>query len=538
MSTLENLTKKAQDAQLVFEQLVNRYGIKPVPTTFIADPSKKELFENYSASNMLFSGPVGENLTGKRDDGIAKLFKEEKILQSAGIAGVLAASSSVASEIAALRGADISKSETYCDLAFAGMQAIRLFVADTTGKEFEKVRLGSAISVNNAFNGIFFKYKTADNRDFSYHVYYQSQQVKLAKALGAKKPSAEYNTMTIPEDIAELTEITKKHNSAELEELSFDCGACGSIVRSREEWEATEVGKAVCAQPLIDEVKYGEGNKPNWGMPNELGPLSGIKVLDLTHIIAGPACSRVLSNYGADVLLVRRGKYIEQEQAMTELDGWAGKHSIQLDFNNPDELARCKELVKEADVIVYSYQNGAMDKFGLSEDDIRELNPNVIYANLNCFSETVWRHRPGWAPCAEDMTGLAVRNGTMEKPVNLNGVPLDYFPGFILGLGTLLAIKHRLENGGGYKVTTSLTRGAQYLHEITDLCEDPTTPAPTLSKVVNHHDDPTWMNVTDPISDVATGGEILFPGPATINTAFPRNMKNLAFSDGNTGWRQ
>ena len=55
MSTLENLTKKAQDAQLVFEQLVNRYGIKPVPTTFIADPSKKELFENYSASNMLFS---------------------------------------------------------------------------------------------------------------------------------------------------------------------------------------------------------------------------------------------------------------------------------------------------------------------------------------------------------------------------------------------------------------------------------------------------------------------------------------------------
>ena len=139
--------------------------------------------------------------------------------------------------------------------------------------------------------------------------------------------------------------------------------------------------------------------------------------------------------------MIRRGRYVEQEQAMLEFDGWAGKQSIQLDFNIPEQLERAKQLIKEADVITYSYQNGALDKFGLSEKDIRALNPNVIYSNLMCFSDTVWKDRPGWAPLAEDITGLSVRNGSLEKPVNLNGVPLDYFPGFILALGTLLTIE-------------------------------------------------------------------------------------------------
>ncbi|MFR5783352.1 MAG: CoA transferase, partial [Oscillospiraceae bacterium] len=119
-----------------------------------------------------------------------------------------------------------------------------------------------------------------------------------------------------------------------------------------------------------------------------------------------------------------------------------------------------------------------------SEADIRALNPNVIYANLNCFSDTVWKERPGWAPCAEDITGLSVRNGSLEQPKNLNGVPLDYFPGFILALGTLRAIAQRLKEGGGYKVTTSLTRGAQYLHECADLCERETRAVHTSSVAV------------------------------------------------------
>lgn len=221
---------------------------------------------------------------------------------------------------------------------------------------------------------------------------------------------------------------------------------------------------------------------------------------------------------------------------MLEFDGWAGKQSIQLDFNVPEELEKMKELIKQADVITYSYQNGCMDKFGLSEDDIRRLNPSVIYANLMCFSDTVWKERPGWAPCAEDMTGLSVRNGSLDKPVNLNGVPLDYFPGFILALGTLQAIERRLKESGGYKVTTSLTRGAQYLHECADLLEG--REAEACGTVACSCDAPEWSRMLQYVGGCATGGKAGFPGPATVNTAYPPNLRNLRFTDGNQGWTQ
>lgn len=443
----------------------------------------------------------------------------------------------MATEIGSLRGDDVAGAETVCDVAFAGLQAIRLYMADHSGKEFTKARVKSATMVNNALNGSFYKYRAKDGRDVSFHVYYQNQQQRLVKALGLSKPSEKYAMLSIKKDRKEIAEITARSTALELEELAFDCDTCGCMIRSREEWESSEVGKAVKAMPLIRQDKEAEGPVPDWGKPNSRGPLSGIKVLDLTHIIAGPACSRILAEYGADVLMIRRGRYVEQEQAMLEFDGWAGKQSIQLDFNIPEQLERAKQLIKEADVITYSYQNGALDKFGLSEKDIRALNPNVIYSNLMCFSDSVWKDRPGWAPLAEDITGLSVRNGSLEKPVNLNGVPLDYFPGFILALGTLLTIARKLKEGGGYKVTTSLTRGAQYLHECTDLCESGAT-GTGLSKVAESSSEPIWDSVVQYIGGCATDGSAGFPSPATVNTVYPTNLRNMRFTDGNTGWNQ
>lgn len=537
MSTENPMSKKAQQAQVVFEDLVKRFDIKAIPTTFVADPRREAQFNRACYEANPFPGIFALALLAKRRPGIKKLFKDEAVLQTPAIAAVLAACSSVATEIGQLRGDDVAGAETVCDVAFAGLQAIRLYVADHKGKEFKKARVKSASMVNNALNGSFYKYRAKDGRDVSFHVYYQNQQARLVKALGLSKPSEKYAMLSTKKDRKELAEVVSRSTALELEELAFGCETCGCMIRSREEWENTEVGKAVISMPLIRQDKESDGAAPDWGKPNSRGPLSGIKVLDLTHIIAGPACSRVLAEYGADVLMIRRGKYMNQEQAMLEFDGWAGKQSIQLDFNVPEQLERAKQLIKEADVITYSYQNGTLDKFGLSEADIRKLNPNVIYSNLMCFSDTVWKDRPGWAPLAEDITGLSVRNGSLENPVNLNGVPLDYFPGFILALGTLLTIARKLKEGGGYKVTTSLTRGAQYLHECTDLCESGKV-RPTLSSYAEKTEEPIWDNMVQYVGGCATGGSAGFPSPATVNSAYPLNVKNLRFTDGNTGWNQ
>lgn len=531
------LLTKAEQAQVIFEDLVNRQNIKAIPTTFVADDDREKQFKKQIKKENPFPGPFGIVLVGKRKPAVNQLFEEEKVLQTPAIAAVLSACSSVATEIGGLRGDNVKNAETTCDIAFAGLQAIRLYMADYSGLRFKLSRLQSAIRVDNAWNGSFYKYPSKDGRQVSFHVYYQDQQRKLVAALPTKKASEKYNMFSIGKDRKEITKICKKQNAVDLEELSFENGACGCMIRSRDEWEATEVGKAVCAMPLITTEKFGGGKKKKYGKPGKEGPLSGIKILDLTHIIAGPACSRVLAEYGADVLMVRRGDFLHQEQAMLELDGWAGKNSIQLDFNDPKQLAKCKELIKKADVITYSYQNGTLDKFGLSEADIRELNPNIIYSNLMCFSDTVWKQRPGWAPCAEDITGLSVRNGSLENPVNLNGVPLDYFPGMVLALGTLQAIAQQLKEGGGYKVTTSLTRGAQYLHECTDVCEEGKV-KPTLSKVSTKSKEKVWDKVLVTAKGNSTGGSVGFPGPATVNSCYPTRVANMQFKDGRKDWKQ
>ena len=534
------LVKKAQQAQVIYDDLINRLGFSPVPTTFVASAEREAQFRKAAKGHNPYPFPFSLPMSKRRKAALDSLLEDEVVLQSPAIAAVLAAISSAATEIGALRGDDVSGAEVYCDVAFAAMQAIRVLMVDYTDKDFQKLRLKSTMSTINAFDGTVAegKYLAKDGRHVSFHVYYRSGREKLIKALGFTESVDSFTDRTRKKDTVRVQEKVSQKNAMELEELAFACGASGCMIRSREEWEQTEVGKAVKAMPLIKTRKEAETPVPDWGKPNSRGPLSGIKVLDLTHIIAGPVCSRLLAEYGADVLMIRRGTFNEQEQKTTELDGWAGKNSIQLDFNIPEQLERAKELIRQADVITYSYQHGVLDKFGLSEADIRKLNPHVIYANLNCFSDTVWQDRPGWAPLAEDISGLSVRNGggNLATPKNLVGVPLDYFPGMILGLGTMLAIAKQLKEGGGYNVYTSLCRGAQYLHECSDIAMYPTGITEN-SKVSIRSDEAMWDSMQQYVSGCAVGGKVGFPTEATVNTAYPFNNRNLVFTDGNSYWK-
>lgn len=532
----EIMQKKAEYAQIIFNDLVKRLDIdKTYPTTFIADPEKENLFKKSYLKENPFPSVIAIVLASLRKKAVTRLFENEDVLQTPVIAAVLSLCSSIATDIGALRGDDVSNTKIYSDIAFAGLQAIRLYAADHKEKAFKKSRCASAIRVDNALNGSFYKYKTKDGRYVSFHVYYQSQQEKLVKALGLKKESKDFKLLSASRDIKYLTGVFKDYNAMDLENLAFDCGACACMLRDREEWESSDVGKAVREMPLIKFEEKGAKEIPSWGKSDKKGPLSDIKVLDLTHIIAGPACSRILAEYGADVLLVRRGKFIDQEQAMLELDGWAGKNSIQLDLNIKEDLVRIKELIKEADVITYSYQNGCFDKFGLSPDEIRKINPNIIYSSMNCFSDTVWKERPGWAPLAEDITGLSVRNGSKENPVNLNGVPLDYIPGFFLALGTLKAIRQKLIDGTTYAVATSLTRGAQYLHECTDLCLASKDTA-FENTVIETKDETNQFTALRTYVDNNAIGKVGFPAPATFNTTYPNLVQNMSFLDGRKGF--
>ncbi len=531
--------KKATDATICYEDLLNKTGIIPESNVvFHVDDNQKEMMTKACHASNPFPGVVKLVLLSLRKKAINRLFEEEKVVQTGPAAAILAFDAAMGAEIETLRTGKHNDNPVVCDVGFAGLQVVRLYMMAYEGDDiFKKCRYNSATRVDNALNGSFYKYETKDGRYFSAHVYYESQKAKMMKLLGIKKDPDKFKLGSLPFDKKTTAKAVKQFDALDLEEKSFDAGACGCMLRDRGEWEASEVGKAVCDMPLFRLTKVGDGPKKSFGNDTSRGPLTGVKVLDLTHIIAGPACTRILAEQGADVLLVRRGRFNQQEQAMLELDGWAGKHAIHLDFNKKEELARVKELIAQADVVVCSYQQGALDKFGLAAEDIHKLNPSVIYAALMCFSDSVWRTRPGWAPLAEDITGLSIRNGSKETPVNLNGVPLDYIPGFIMAGGILQALRLTMTEGGSYSLTGSLTRAGYWLHECTDLCQAAENQASLHAKVDKTGTYPVWSKVLQKISGTAVG-DVFFPTPATYQQGAINPAENMIFTDKESDWLQ
>lgn len=531
------LMQKAAQSRYCFDSLTTQAGIQPTnPVVFCSDPRRARLMFSASFTNNSFP-KYKIVLLFRRLSAVIKLFKAERVLQTPAAAAALAACTTVLSDIARLRQYPVDLTEKiYCDFMMAGFQAVRLFFVNSTDAAFTSQRFSSCLQVNNAFNGSSYKYRTRDGRFFSFHVYYQSQKAKIIKALKIDKSVDDFTMKTGRQDRMLLRELVGGIKAADLEELAFSSGACGCVLRNRSEWENTPVGQALSAMPLIKLQQAGGGIPKTYpALSSSQGPLAGIKVLDLTHIIAGPACTRLLAEYGADVLLVRRGNFNGQEQSFLELDGWAGKHAIDLDMNKAEELEQVKTLITQADVVVYSYQDGAFDRFGLSEPEIIALNPNVIFASMRCFSDTIWKERPGWAPLAEDITGLSIRNGSQEKPKNLNGVPLDYIPGFILALGTLQAIKQSMISGGAYSVNVSLSRVAMWLHECTDLCADLNIDSsPGMESAPDFAE---WHTVVQQVAHTPIG-PILFPSPAVVGPIKTDTLANMQFSHGNQGWRQ
>lgn len=532
MEKKDILITKANDAYTIYKDLTTKYDVTSYPLIFIADPSRYDLIMESTKTTNPFSFPLGPIVNKIRRPLVEKLFEPEKIVQTSAIAGISSLITAISLDIAKLRGVDTSLATIKTDIAYAGLQACRLYFTDYSDKKFKKRRNKSAVMVDNAWNGSFYKYKTKDGRLFSFHVYYESQKMKITKGLGFKKDAKKFTLLSLSSDKKRIAKKCLEYDAIDLENKTFDLGACGCMIRSREEWEESEVGKAVKEMPLLSFENYDKVNKSFKNIDLNKGPLSGIKVLDLTHIIAGPAASRTLAELGADVLMIRRGDFHNQEQSMLELDGWVGKNSILLDFNNPKDLDNAKELIKQADVLTYSYQRGCMDHFGLSIEEIHKINPALIIADLNCFSPSVWKNRPGWAPCAEDITGLSVRNGSKENPINLVGVPLDYFPGLILALGILLAIKKLIKDGIPSHVYTSLTRGAEYLHEVSDLCEKSNAKADISSQ----DNEEIWQYPLYYVDNTSIG-KVGFCVPCTLNNTLPFIKINAKFNDGKKGFK-
>jgi crotonobetainyl-CoA:carnitine CoA-transferase CaiB-like acyl-CoA transferase len=258
----------------------------------------------------------------------------------------------------------------------------------------------------------------------------------------------------------EFAAVVQNLSARELEERIAAAGGVAAAVRTEKEWLATPQGQAVAAQPLVDGGHIGDA--PPRRRPAGPLPASGVRVLDLTRVIAGPVATRFLGALGADVL--RLDPPHRPEPAGT-YDTLLGKRSAVLDARTPDGIARLHELLDRADVLVHGYRPTALDKFGLRAEDLADRHPGLVVASLSAWGTTgPWGDRRGFDSIVQAACGIAmVESPDGERPGALPCQLLDHGTGYLGAAAVLDALRRQRERGGTYHRKLSLARTAHWL---------------------------------------------------------------------------
>ena len=187
-------------------------------------------------------------------------------------------------------------------------------------------------------------------------------------------------------------------------------------------------------------------------------PLSGIRVLDLCIILAGPTCGRTLAEYGAEVIKI--DSWFRPPTDRQLYDVGRGKRSICLDITRPSGLEVFYRLVDTADVVLGGFRKGVAERLGIGYEQLRERRSDLVYLAINAFGQDGdWANRPGYEQNAQAATGVQVRNGGRgEKPIHSPYTFNDYGTGLMGAYAVMLALLHRRHTGKGQFVHTSLAQ--------------------------------------------------------------------------------
>jgi crotonobetainyl-CoA:carnitine CoA-transferase CaiB-like acyl-CoA transferase len=261
-------------------------------------------------------------------------------------------------------------------------------------------------------------------------------------------------------DPESLTSAIAGWDALELEDAVFHAGACAGMIRTYEEWDGHEQARALDRQPVVEVVKIGES--PPEPLPAADRPLTGVRVLDLTRVIAGPTVARTLAEHGADVLRIATDR-LPDVQAQS-IDTGHGKRSTVLDLASVGGVATLKPLIAEADVFSQSYRPGSMAGRGFSPEALAELRPGIIYCTLSAWGhEGPWLERRGFDTVVCAVSGIADEYGADGRPRLLPASAIDYSTGYLGAFGVMVALSRRAREGGSYLVRVSLARTGRWI---------------------------------------------------------------------------
>jgi crotonobetainyl-CoA:carnitine CoA-transferase CaiB-like acyl-CoA transferase len=371
-----------------------------------------------------------------------------RVGRAAAIALGLGAAS--ANEIWRLRGG--SQQDISIDLRAAAASLV----------SFALLRLnGEAVPRPSEFKPTVGLYRTGDGRWIHLHGGFPRLEKRTLDLLNAD------NTK---ESIAECV---AKWNGFALEESLAFMKLCGAVVRTEEEWRKSPQGAALADTPPIVIRKIADA--PVLRLAEAEQALAGVRVLDLTRVLAGPTVGRTLASQGAEVLIVRAEKLPTVD--LFDLDTGRGKRSTFLDLTKPREAEALRVLARDAHVFVDSYRPGALAELGVTPAALAHSSPGIIYCAVSCYGHKgPWAQRRGWEQLAQSATGIAVDQGAFAAeragsrresvPQLIPAAACDYITGYLAAAGVAAALLRRFREGGSWAVEVSLSATAMWLQSL------------------------------------------------------------------------
>ncbi|MES2102266.1 MAG: CoA transferase [Pseudomonadota bacterium] len=260
----------------------------------------------------------------------------------------------------------------------------------------------------------------------------------------------------------------RDRSAFEFEAAAAQAGLVVAAVRSFDEWGAHPQSAAIAAQPLVAIEKIGDAPALAWPvLPRDARPLQGLRVLDLTRILAGPVGGRTLAACGADVMLVN-APHLPNIEAI--IDTSRGKLSALADLREPTGRDGLRAVLRDAHVFVQGYRPGALAALGFAPADVAAARPGIVMVSLSAYGETgPWAGRRGFDSLVQSATGFndaEARAAGSAEPKALPMQILDMATGFLISFGAQAALLRQQREGGSWQVRVSLARTGQWLREL------------------------------------------------------------------------
>jgi len=293
----------------------------------------------------------------------------------------------------------------------------------------------------------------------------------------------------VPAEREQVARAVQGWQADALESAVVQRGGCAASMRSVADWAAHPQGQAVAAEPLLLHEPGDAGPAPRWTVPPHR-PLQGVRVLDMTRVLAGPVATRFLAGFGAEVLRIDPPG---RDEPGVVPDVVLGKRCARLDLRQ--DRGTWEGLLRQADVLVHGYRPGALTGLGLGAARRRALCPGLVDVSLDAYGWSgPWQGRRGFDSLVQMSSGIAeagMRQMGRDRPTPLPVQAVDHATGYLLAAAAVRGLTGRLVAGTGCTVRASLARTAALLTGLPPGQSMPFAPE-TLDDLAEHMEETTW----------------------------------------------